>query len=166
MTYSFWILFYIQTMLFAASDVPYLPQGTTQFTPSKDAPVTADAIVAEVNRYRVEKGLAPLKILPFANEMALQHSSAMELRKVPFSHNGFEQRIERIQKKESRFIERSAENVAYGYLTVNDLVAGWIRSNGHRKNIEGASFNYTGVGIATNENGVLYYTQIFLSLQE
>ncbi|MFN4006088.1 MAG: CAP domain-containing protein [Chitinophagaceae bacterium] len=166
MTYFFWILFYVQTIFFAASNVPHLPQGTKQLAASSNAPVTADAVVAEVNRYRVEKGLAPLKILPFANEMAQQHSTAMALGKVPFSHNGFEQRIQSIQKKESRFIERSAENVAYGYLTVNDLVAGWIRSNGHRKNIEGAGFNYTGVGIAANENGMFYYTQIFLSLQE
>jgi uncharacterized protein YkwD len=82
--------------------------------------------------------------------------------KVAFSHNGFEQRIKAI----SRVIPYSqvAENVAFnqGYSNpVQQSVEGWIKSPGHRTNIEGP-YNLTGIGVVKNAKGEYYFTQIFV----
>ena len=38
----------------------------------------------------------------------------------------------------------AGENLAYGYLTANDLVAGWMNSPRHRDNIVRAVYNRVG----------------------
>lgn len=48
----------------------------------------------------------------------------------------------------------AAENVAYGY-AVGDVTAGWMNSEGHRKNILG---DYNSIGIGVKDG---YYTQVF-----
>lgn len=40
-------------------------------------------------------------------------------------------------------------------------VQGWIKSTGHRQNMEG-NFNLTGIGVATNAKGQYYFTQMFI----
>ena len=40
-------------------------------------------------------------------------------------------------------------------------VAGWLRSSRHRTNIEGP-YEATGVGVVSNAEGEIYFTQIFV----
>ena len=55
----------------------------------------------------------------------------------------------------------AGENIAYGYATPQQVVNGWMNSEGHRKNILSASF--TGIGVGCYEhNGVLYWSQFFI----
>ena len=42
-----------------------------------------------------------------------------------------------------------------------NAVDGWIKSDGHRKNIE-SQFNLTGIAIAKNAKGEYYFTQLFV----
>jgi uncharacterized protein YkwD len=61
--------------------------------------------------------------------------------------------------------DSAAENVAYnlGYSSPsNEAVSGWLKSPGHLKNLQG-KYNLTGVGVATNDKGEVYLTQIFLN---
>ena len=53
------------------------------------------------------------------------------------------------------------ENIAWGYATAQSVVNGWLGSAGHRANIENAAFTSTGVGVAANAGGQLYWTQSF-----
>jgi len=53
------------------------------------------------------------------------------------------------------------ENVAYGYGSVESVMAGWMNSSGHRANILNANFTHVGLGRATAANGTLYWTQVF-----
>ncbi|MFT3798193.1 cell wall-binding repeat-containing protein [Microbacterium sp.] len=53
----------------------------------------------------------------------------------------------------------AAENVAYGYAPTKVTTA-WWNSEGHRKNMLNASYNYTGIGVACNGSRP-YYTQVF-----
>ncbi len=39
-------------------------------------------------------------------------------------------------------------------------MSGWLRSPGHRENIEGA-YDLTGIGVARSRQGVYYFTQLF-----
>ncbi len=82
--------------------------------------------------------------------------------RVPFSHQGFKQRVKVI----SRMIpyHSAAENVAYnqGYGDPDrEAVQGWLKSTEHRINIEG-QYDLTGIGIAKNAVGEYYFTQIFI----
>lgn len=116
-------------------------------------------IFAEINAYRVKQGLSPLKMNSVMNEVAQKHSQDMANHVVPFSHQGFGKRMNKLfsEFKHSRGI---AENVAYAYHDTKGIVRLWLNSSGHRRNIEG-KFNLTGIGVAYDGKRV-YVTQIFL----
>jgi uncharacterized protein YkwD len=117
-------------------------------------------ILNYINQYRASIGLAALQIISAASEQATQHSIEMANRTSPFGHEGFDGRIDNIVKKIG-FVHASAENVAYGKLTAKEVVDLWLNSPGHKKNIEG-NYGLTGIGLAKDAEGLLFYTQIFL----
>jgi len=53
------------------------------------------------------------------------------------------------------------ENIASGYSTAAEAVAGWMSSEGHRDNMLNPSFTEIGLGIVADERGNLFYTQVF-----
>jgi uncharacterized protein YkwD len=55
----------------------------------------------------------------------------------------------------------SAENVAYGNITAKEVVDNWLKSPGHRRNIEG-KYTITGIGVAKSSDGTIFFTQIFV----
>lgn len=63
----------------------------------------------------------------------------------------------------SRHGRRIGENIAGGYQTPEDVVDGWMHSEGHRKNILHPDFTELGVGYAYEENSQYkhYWVQIF-----
>ena len=117
-------------------------------------------ILTLINQHRKSIGLSELQPLDIANTEAQHHSVDMVKGKTPFGHDGFEDRIADIRKA-TGFIRGAAENVAYGQLTAAQVVDGWLHSPGHKKNIEG-DYNLTGVGTVQREDGVIYFTQIFI----
>src|SRR4051812_23943318 len=117
-------------------------------------------ILTLINQHRKSLGLNELQPLDIANSEAQQHSGDMVKGKTPFGHDGFEDRISDIRKV-TGFVKGAAENVAYGQLTAAQVVDGWLHSPGHKKNIEG-DFNLTGVGTVQRDDGVIYFTQIFI----
>lgn len=133
---------------------------------SKTAPVVFNAstmtkdVLYHVNEYRKKKGLGILKTNAEADDQASLHSKNMALKKTAFGHNGFEQRIQVISKSTGA-IMAAAENVAYGKLSAEEVVKGWINSPGHKKNIEG-NFTLTGIGVYQDPTGVIFFTQLFM----
>ncbi|MEG4217619.1 CAP domain-containing protein [Microcoleus sp. Pol14C6] len=118
------------------------------------------AVNQQINQYRASKKLPPLSIDPRITQIARIHSEDMAKGKVSFSHDGFEARAKAITIP----YKSVAENLAYnfGYRDpVRNAVEGWIKSDGHRKNMEG-QFNVTGIGIAKNAKGEYYFTQLFV----
>lgn len=55
----------------------------------------------------------------------------------------------------------AGENIAYGYATPQQVVDGWMHSEGHRKNILSSSFTKIGVGCCS-KGGTLYWSQFFI----
>lgn len=134
----------------------YVAQTST--TNSVDA--IEKAVYNQVNQYRASKGLPPLAVNIRMSEQARIHSQNMASGKVPFGHQGFQQRVTTVAIAYSS----AAENVAYnqGYSDpTTAAVQGWINSPGHRQNMEG-NFNLTGIGVATNAKGQYYFTQMFI----
>ncbi len=120
---------------------------------------TETDILFYVNEYRASKGLQPLEMNAEMSLQAEKHSAEMASGKVSFGHDGFEDRVKLIARKLGN-IRSSAENVAYGNLSPKEVVNIWLKSPGHRKNIEG-KYTLTGIGIATGKDNVIFFTQIF-----
>lgn len=55
----------------------------------------------------------------------------------------------------------AGENIAMGHSTPQEVVNGWMNSEGHRKNIMNARFTNLGMGIAQAKSGRIYWTQMF-----
>lgn len=120
------------------------------------------AFYSQINQYRTNHGLPALTLDSRISEQARTHSQNMASGAVPFSHNGFTDRVQAIAKVIP--YSAAAENVAYnqGYRDpVSQAVKGLLNSPGHLANIEG-KYNLTGVGVAKNANGAYYFTQIFI----
>lgn len=145
------------TLVIAMSQQAFAAQ--TNKTASIDE-VNQKAILVYVNEYRAKRGLKPLKMNNLMSAEAAKHSRDMARHAIPFGHKYFDKRIHRLfaQIKECR---GGSENVAYNYKDAKDVVRNWLTSPGHRRNIEG-NFNLTGIGLARDKKGKLYFTQIFL----
>mmetsp|Transcript_16954 Transcript_16954/g.28708 ORF Transcript_16954/g.28708 Transcript_16954/m.28708 type:complete len:114 (+) Transcript_16954:908-1249(+) len=92
------------------------------------------------------------------HDIALEHSVNMANGVVPFSHQGFKDRM----KKVPFYIRSFSENVAYNYGCsdpVEVAVRGWINSPGHRKNML-ATNNLCAIAVAVR-GGTYYFTQLF-----
>ena len=53
------------------------------------------------------------------------------------------------------------ENLAAGFSSASAVVSGWMNSEGHRANILNEGYTQIGLGIAKDENGRIYWVQIF-----
>ncbi len=119
-------------------------------------------IVKEINDYRAKKRLPALRWNSAIAQQARQHSQDMANKSVPFGHQGFQQRVE--QLKDELQYRSAAENVAFNsgfHNPAKQAVQGWLKSPGHRKNIEG-QYNLTGIGVSRGPKGEYYLTQLFI----
>lgn len=119
-----------------------------------------NAILVHVNEYRQKHGLSLLKMDNKIIKEAKNHSIDMANHTMPFGHKYFNSRVDRLHAR-IKNSNAAAENVAYNYKDAQDVVKNWLRSPGHRRNIEG-NYNLTGIGIARDSKGKIYFTQIFL----
>jgi uncharacterized repeat protein (TIGR02543 family) len=55
----------------------------------------------------------------------------------------------------------SAENIAMGQRTPEEVMRGWMNSPGHRAAILGSNYNSLGVGVAIDSNGRVHWVQLF-----
>jgi uncharacterized protein YkwD len=127
--------------------------------------ILENKIYQQVNQYRQSRGLSPLLLNRVISQQARLHSQRMAAGLVPFSHQGFDERAQNIGLTVP--YQSVGENVAVnqGYDDpVMIAVDGWIKSKGHRENMEG-DFDSTGIGVTTDNQGKLYFTQIFLKRQ-
>lgn len=53
------------------------------------------------------------------------------------------------------------ENIAYGQRTPQEVMNGWMNSQGHRENILKQGFKKIGIGCFVAQNGTIYWTQEF-----
>lgn len=55
----------------------------------------------------------------------------------------------------------AGENIAWGQKSPEEVVTGWMNSEGHRANILNSKFTNIGVGHIQNNSGVHYWSQLF-----
>lgn len=138
------------------------PTTVAQSSTSSEYAAMEQSVHQQINQYRQSRNLPPLTLNAQITEQARIHSADMASGRVPFSHNGFDGRVRAIAQSIS--YRSAAENVAYnqGYSNPGEqAVQGWLKSTGHRQNIEG-NYDLTGIGITKNAKGEYYFTQIFI----
>lgn len=120
-----------------------------------------------VNAHRQAIGLSPLAYNEEIASVARRHSQDMATGRAGVGHQGVEERrndlVHVISFKE--FAENVGGNSYASSRTAHEAIEGWLKSPGHRRNIEG-DFNLTGVGIAQSATGLYFLTQIFLTTSE
>ena len=119
----------------------------------------ANEILKYINEYRRKKRLPALAMNAVISAEAQRHSENMASNRTDFGHSGFKNRMKRIVPQINGNGSMS-ENVAYGNMTAKQVVEEWLESSMHRENIVGR-YNVTGIGIAADRKGALYFTQIF-----
>ncbi|MEZ7494687.1 CAP domain-containing protein [Leeuwenhoekiella aequorea] len=118
----------------------------------------AAEILSEVNEHRASLGLSALQNNSDSKVKAVEHTKYMAT-KGTISHDNFFKRSDYLKSKGAA---RVSENVAFGYRDAKEVVAAWIKSEGHREALEG-NFTHSGISVVKNEKGTAYFTQIFIT---
>ncbi|MFE5028626.1 CAP domain-containing protein [Streptomyces sp. NPDC056656] len=128
--------------------------------PATTAPASGDTarVLTLVNNERSKAGCSPLTMNAKLTKAAQDHSKDMASHR-NMSHTGSDgsspdDRITRAGYSWSSY----GENVAYGYSTPEKVMAGWMSSPGHKRNILDCSFKEIGIGLAQPNS---YWTQDF-----
>ncbi|WP_407071613.1 CAP domain-containing protein [Streptomyces sp. BK239] len=146
---------------------PPAPAAPPAAAPSAAAPGASAAapasgavakVVSLVNGERGKAGCSPLTVNAKLTKAAQDHSADMASHR-NMSHTGSDgsdpgARITRAGYAWSTY----GENVAYGYSTPEQVMAGWMASPGHKRNILNCAFKEIGVGLAQPGS---YWTQDF-----
>jgi len=114
------------------------------------------------NAQRHAAGLGMLKLSPQLNDAALSYSEVLA------SGSCFEHSCGAVPNFADRLglagytgWASIAENIAAGYPTPEAVVAGWMDSPGHRRNILSPDYNEIGVGVVSGGSYGTYWTQEF-----
>lgn len=145
----------------AKATAPSAPKASAApSAPKATAPASGFSarIVQLVNSERSKVGCSPLVVNAKLAKAAQDHSKDMAAHR-NMSHTGSDgsspgDRIQRAGYSWSTY----GENVAYGYTTPESVMAGWMASPGHKRNILDCSFKEIGVGLAQPGS---YWTQDF-----
>ncbi len=138
-----------------------------------------------VNEHRVTRGLKPSAFKPEIAAIARHHSRDMATGRVGFGHRGFDTRRRAVAAMLR--LRSFGENVGWSQdpgvdglfragrrygreghvsssqaIVADDIVAGWLSSPSHRKNIESPDYELTGVGVEQGPGGEYYFTQLFV----
>jgi uncharacterized protein YkwD len=125
-----------------------------------DPSATTSELIEAHNQTREAAGLAGLEPDTRLETAAMRHALDMAHRH-RMSHRGGDgsSPFRRIQGQDYQF-RRAGENVACGQNSVESVMADWMRSPGHRRNILG-EFTQIGAACATDENGTPYWCVTF-----
>ncbi|HKJ48263.1 MAG TPA: CAP domain-containing protein, partial [Christiangramia sp.] len=115
-------------------------------------------ILEEINIYRKALGLSELRAMAELSLESEGHNEYM-IEEGVVSHDNFSLRASKIMNKVGA--RAVAENVGFGYRTSEAVVNAWLKSKGHRENVEG-EYSHIGISVRQDENGKNYFTNIFI----
>ena len=121
---------------------------------SPAAPSYADAAFKATNAKRAAHDRVALRA-----DGCLQRFAEKQARAMVRAGQIYHQSLERIQS--ACGMGYVGENVAYGYPSGQSVVAAWMKSPGHRRNILDRHFKLMGLAAEQNDDGVWYVSQVF-----
>ncbi|WP_343247539.1 CAP domain-containing protein [Diplocloster hominis] len=126
-------------------------------TPSENS--YAKQVADLVNEERAKVGLAPLTFDLNISSAAQTRAKEIE---TSFSHtrpNGSS--FSSVLTEAGINFRGAGENIAWGQRSPQEVVTGWMNSEGHRANILNKNYTSIGVGYYQNGSGTNYWTQLF-----
>lgn len=147
-----------------APDVSSLNPLDSYLNPqTKDDDSIRDEYMDLVNAYRGEVGVDALIYSGVIEQVAQEHSENMAKGEVPFGHEGSGVRCQKLMT-EIGPANLCGEIVAQGQDNAKEVFSAWMSSLSHRSKIENGRYTHTGLGIARNPKGTIYWTQIYLEV--
>jgi uncharacterized protein YkwD len=119
-------------------------------------------MLARLNALRASLGAAAVRLCAPLNAAATKHSADMASRGY-FDHTGLDGRDPSDRAAAEGYSSGVGENIAAGYDSVADVMAGWIDSPGHYANLINTDYRVVGFGrvsVPSSPYGV-YWTQNF-----
>jgi uncharacterized protein YkwD len=143
----------------SVADDPKTPQG--EATPKLKLTADEQAILDLTNKARADNKLPPLKPNALLFQAARAHSENMA-KQDKLAHELDGKRVgDRVTAAGYKWHE-VAENVAASDVgTPEEIVNGWLKSEGHRKNLLNPALTEIGLGVAKKGEGDKYFTQVF-----
>ena len=148
--------------LFAVA-VPFVPAEDKKEAPQVEMTKDEKMLLELLNKERTKKELPPLQPNPLLFKVARAHSANMAK----------QEKMEHVldgKNPGQRVLAagydygKAAENIAVSEGTrppLRVIVKGWMESKIHRDNLLDDKVTETGLGIAKNDKGEIYYTQVF-----
>lgn len=130
---------------------------------SKDENTVREEYIQMVNEHRQDIGVQALITSSYIQGVAQEHSDNMAKGLVPFGHTGSSDRCQKIIT-EFGPANLCGEIVAQGQDNATEVFRAWMNSSGHKSKIENSRYTHTGLGMAKNPKGVIFWTQIFLEV--
>jgi uncharacterized protein YkwD len=107
----------------------------------------AESVLTAVNAARAKAGCGPLRVNRKLEAAAKAHARAMAEQNF-FSHAGKDgSRLPGRIARQGYDYRSAAENIAAGQETAREVVASWLKSSGHRKNILDCGMSETGIAL-------------------
>lgn len=134
-------------------------EENTEEETSSEVSAFEKEVVKLTNQEREKQGLAPLQLDTELSAVAKDKSIDMQQNNY-FSHNSPNYGSPFDMMNSYGVDYRTAgENIAMGQTSPEQVVQGWMNSEGHRQNIMNPNFTHIGVGHAEDGN---YWTQMFI----
>ena len=161
LTYSIWLMAIVlfSTTSCSKDNIEEMDSAnlTTKVAPVKYSTLELD-VLDLINDYRAQKGLSELALLDEGSIQAASHNDHM-INSEEVCHDDFASRYQALVNEVKA--KAVSENVAYGYRTAEAVVNAWIKSEGHRANIEG-NHTHFGLSVKQGKDEKLYFTNIFV----
>jgi uncharacterized protein YkwD len=122
-------------------------------------------IVELTNKERKAKNLPALRPNPLLFKVARDHAANMAKQKKMDHNLDGKTPAQRIKAAGYKYFAQG-ENIAQGDFKkqappLEMLMKGWMDSQGHRENILRDMYTEIGVGLAQDDDGIYYFTQVF-----
>ncbi len=118
-------------------------------------------ILQLVNQERSSNGLDPVRLSQYIDQASDLHSKNMAARDF-FAHTDPQTGTNPSDRARAAGYDAGvSENIGAGYRTPEDVVQGWMTSDGHRRNILSDGHTHMGVGYQVSGDGTPYWTQKF-----
>jgi uncharacterized protein YkwD len=147
-----------------ADDVPPTTTAPTETPVAAATPMPADLLTSQVvtmtNQLRGTAGCGQLDVdqdLIVASERQSWYMA--ETRN--FSHIGWGGSTFITRAQVAGYEQPAGENIAWGYLTAEEVMAAWMASPGHRANILNCATKSIGAGVTYATDGTPYYAEVF-----
>ncbi len=143
---------------------PVITSRPITTTKSQSYTSNSDYISEVIRLVNIERSKQGLSALSTNSQLANAANIRAKETVTSFSHTRPDGRSCFTVLQETKISYRTCgENIAAGQSTPQEVVKGWMNSEGHRKNILNGSFTKLGVGFVKASTGYKYYwTQMFI----